>query len=360
MTLLIYFSTLIFSIFFAHLATKKIVLGNKLLKVSYINSFVSLLIITLLVGLRNETVGVDTYYYIREYFTNYNEFNFSFFSNYTEPGHSFITYQLNNFQASSTVYLLTFSTLSLFFFFLYYQNDKERLTWSIFFAFCIGYFFMMMNGMRQAVALPIIALSVRYVTNRNPFKFLGVVLIATLFHYSAFLIIPIYFINYLSKVSLKHWLVLFIVSIFITPFSVFYYFRDILILLPKNYEPYFSQVGLSESKFSLGFLYHLLLSFVALYFSSKIKFDKFNKNILVLYFLGIIFMNLTYQFTILQRFNIYFVFFQIPAMSYITYNLKKNNQIPSVALIVVLYLFLFVYKIITGDSGCCPYQSIFN
>ena len=113
MTLLIYFITLIFSIFFAHLATKKIVLGNKLLKVSYINSFVSLLIITLLVGLRNETVGVDTYYYIKEYFTNYNEFNFSFFSNYTEPGHSFITYQLNNFQASSTVYLLTFSTLNM-------------------------------------------------------------------------------------------------------------------------------------------------------------------------------------------------------------------------------------------------------
>jgi transmembrane protein EpsG len=361
MTILIYLMALFFSVFFAVLATKNIVARNKLLKVSFINLLLSLSIITLLIGLRSEIVGTDTFYYIQEYYAFYDEFNYSnIFLNYLEPGHAFISYQLNNLEQSHTIYLLTFSTLSLFFFFLFYKDKKEYLPWAIFFAFCIGFIFLMMNGIRQGLAISILALSIKYVTNRNPLKFLGIVLFASLFHYSALLMLPIYFINHLSKVNYKLWAVLFLVSVFITPYNLFDSIKNILSFVPKNYSYYLDQIGLDDSKFSLGFLYHLLLSFLALYLSTKITYDKFNKNILNLYFVGIILMNVTFQYALLQRFNIYFIFFQIPAMAYITFSLNKKNQTKLVALVTLLYLIGFIYKIIIGDSNCCPYEFSFN
>lgn len=355
MTYIIYFSALFLSIIFAKLSSKKFILKNKPLKFSFVNLILSLSIISLLVGLRNESVGTDTIEYIKEYFANYNTFYFDFFKNSTEPGHSFFAFLLNQIQAGKTIYLLFFSTLSLVFFYSYYIDKKELLPWSIYFAFCVGYIFVMMNGMRQAVAMPIIGLSIRYIVNRNVLKFIGLILLASIFHYSAFLLLPIYYVNYLSKIKFKYWLILFLVSVLLSAHTFLEIFKTVLPIFPKDYTHYLDKIITTDSKFGFGFLFHIILSIITLYFSSKVTFDKSNRIILNLYFLGVILMNVTYQIPILQRFNIYLMFFQIPIMSYIAYNLYNCKQFTSIAFISIIYFLGFISKIITQDSNCCPY-----
>jgi len=359
MSILIYTFVLSFSVYFASKSNNIYIIGNKIKISSQINLFFSLTLITLLVGLRSENIGIDTVYYL-DYYKYLPVFRFdNILLNYLEPGYSFIIYLLRTVHASETLFLLTNSTISLFLFFIFYKNINKQLPWAIFFAFSTGFIFLMMNGMRQAIAIPILALSIKYVTNRNLLKFLGVVLVGTLFHYSILLMLPIYLINYLSKIKYGLWGILFIISVFISPFNFLNYFGNVLSILPKDYSHYLNLLDLTESKFTVGFLFNLILGFLAIYFSSQITIDKFNKNILNIYFLGVILMNMTWQSALLQRFTIYFMFFQIPAFAFISFSLKKKNQIFSIILIISLFLFSFIYKIIVGDSGCSPYEFSF-
>ena len=271
MSLLLYILTLFFSVFFASMATKRIVYEKNILNISVANLFLSLSMIALLVGLRGAEVGTDTFYYIDEFYNRYNQFDFNnIFQNYLEPGHGIIAFFLNYIGSNHSIYLLTFSSLSLFFFFLFYKGKKEYLPWAIFFAFCIGFVFFMMNGLRQALAITIFALSVKHVTERNLYKFILIVLCASLFHYSALLMLPIYFINYFSRFGYKFWAILIIASIFISPFSSFELLKNVFSLLPKDYSSYLDIIDTGGSKFTMGFLYHLVLSFLSLYLSTKV------------------------------------------------------------------------------------------
>jgi len=354
MTYFIYSLALIISIFTTYLSAKKLVINNhgKSL-ISF--RIVSILTIGLLIGLRAESVGVDTAYY-NVFFREFSYFDLSsIFQNQFEPGFSILTLILKRLGSGEIIFHTTFALLCLFFFYQFYKKNNQLLHLAVFFAFTTGFVFLMMNGVRQVIAIAIISLSIKHIYTKQFVRYALLIILASLFHYSALLMLPIYLLSLVKNINYKIWILLFIITIFINPFNYLDQFTMVLSVFPKNYANYLGSLELAESKFSLGFIFHLCLSFIALYFSTRLKDNVFKNHIFILYFIGVVLMNMTWQSAVLQRFNIYFIFFQIPAYAYITNYLLKNRKFEPLLLIVLLFLISFFYKISVGDSGCAPY-----
>jgi len=348
---------MIFSVAFVYLSNMRLSKSIDIRTLSFINLFLSFAINSLLIGLRGQTVGVDTAYYV-SFYNIATRFNFNnLFNNIYEPGFVYLSYLLRSVNASIVIFLIVCSSITMALFYIFYYPEKQLLSYGIIFAYCTGFIFFMMNGMRQAIAVMIFSLSIKYIRNKNPVKYCLVIFLAFLFHYSAILLLPLYFIiQKLVNINYKTWAIIIIISIFINPSSFIYSFANRLTFLPKDYSHYINILGLQQSKFGLGFIFHIFTSIFSLYYASRIPNDKYYKTIYTLYFIGIALMNMTYQSQIFQRFNVYFMFFQIPSLSYICYYLRKHNFLIQYYFIIILFLFDFIYRIIVGDSGCSPYQ----
>lgn len=73
---------------------------------------------------------------------------------------------------------------------------------SVYLFFASGIYFDSFNGLRQYIATAIVVFAYKYIQNGKLKKYLVAVVIASLFHYSALIVIPVFFIRYI-KIDLK-------------------------------------------------------------------------------------------------------------------------------------------------------------
>lgn len=121
---------------------------------------------------------------------------------YTEKGFYLLTALIHTFTDSPMVYYLIITILM---FLLTYFGLKEYSIYPLI-GFCI-YLARYMTGrnlaqIRAGIAIAVIVLATKYVTERKLWKFLLMVFIAFQFHHSALVALPLYFISYLK---LKKW-----------------------------------------------------------------------------------------------------------------------------------------------------------
>ena len=83
---------------------------------------------------------------------------------------------------------------------IWQQSPNPAL--SVYLFFVSGIYFDSFNGLRQYIAVAITVFAYKYIQNGELKKYLVAVIIASLFHYSALLVIPAYFIRYI-KIDLK-------------------------------------------------------------------------------------------------------------------------------------------------------------
>jgi len=91
-------------------------------------------------------------------------------------------------------FLINALLINIFFFWGIYK-ESCNVPLSILFFFITGTFFDSFNGLRQYIATAIIFCSYKYILEKNKKEFLLTVLLASLFHYSALIMIPIYYIS---------------------------------------------------------------------------------------------------------------------------------------------------------------------
>ena len=351
MTIFIYVFALIVSTFVSYVGCCNSLSYKKNKNVFLI---LSLVVIVLIVGLRGYDVGRDTVSYMK-YYHNFDLINS--IKLYHEPAFTFITYLLNKINAQDYIFNIILAIITVAFFYFYFKNNKY-FYWFVFYLYTSGFLFFMMNGVRQSIAFSIFLFSLKYVHSGNIIKFIFILVLSSMFHYSAILLFPVYFVRFLSDIKYPFLIAMCILSFFISPFGIIEGTSSYLSLLPKNYGSYLYKMNLKETKFSLGFLFYNFLNFYIIYLKSKITFNDYNRIIFNLYFIGILFVNLTWESVVLQRYNIYLLYLQIPVMSYISYKLRKKHDILLFAL-VYMFIFSFIYKIIVSDSGCSPYNFIF-
>lgn len=182
--------------------------------------FVVTILLILQSGLRNWAVGADTY----QYYLNFQAIKYVSFSdlmtsvlNYEgkDPFYGLFQKLFQVFTESYQLYLLLVAIIFMTALGNFILKNTSKISHAVLaFVIYMGYFygFFSITGIRQTLATAFLLWSFEYIKQRNLFLFIVFVLIASLFHISALIFFPLYFIFAINKPKL-----IFALSILIFP-----------------------------------------------------------------------------------------------------------------------------------------------
>ena len=222
-----------------------------------------------------------------------------------------------------------------------------------------GYFFLLgLNQIRQFVSMGMILWGIQYIQNRKFWKYLVCVCIAGLFHFTAFIMIPFYFIlNKKIKFSMY-----FVISMCALPINFF--LTDILTFLFKTFLPRYLQSNYISKTYSLNVPYLTMIlmttvvTLILVARSPKERCDEKNR----VYFNGVMIGAVIAMFCTwipeYQRFVYYFFMGEI----FFLPNLLKTEESrwKKILLILIVIAADMVYLVTTaGEMNVLTYRSIF-
>lgn len=220
---------------------------------------------------------------------------------------------------------------------------------------CLLLFFLMFipNGLlmaqvRQSIAVAIILLGYKYIIDKSLVKFILFVVIASLFHISAIITLPMYFMtkkipNYIFIISI----LLFQIFYFV-PETIAYILNFLLKFMPDRLEKigntYINHVFYAnKAQFNTG-IYYIASILLAIITMCLVKNNTPTRSfILNSLIIAIIIGTLSTSMNILDRFKPYYLIFGIAAYPLI-FNVKisKIKQYAS-SMIMMILLFTFFY-----------------
>lgn len=171
-----------------------------------------LFLLSLFAGIRKYNVGTDSGTYTKSFRYNIDVNNFSF-GEHVEPAYQFLNYLILLY-THNYFWLFFITALIVVSSYLYIiKKLSSNYILSVFLFITLGTYTFFFNGLRQGLAMAILALSTPYLINKDFIKFLLIVILASLFHGTALIIIPFYFLLHLRiKITYK------LIIIFITTY----------------------------------------------------------------------------------------------------------------------------------------------
>lgn len=366
-----YFLMLITAFSFSYIGMKK----NKLqLKLNAFNDstinyfewnkyyFLSYAVIVIIAGIRKD-VGID-YYGYQKLFENFNIYS-PLYSLYNfEPFFIIIVSSLTMFSNSAIYFFFIYAFFTWFFFFISFKYNVKILPFTLLFLILSGFYFWTFNGVRQAVAITIFAFSINFIISKDFLKYVITIIIGLLFHYSIIILIPLYFIaeNKIFDKLFKRIPLLFfyILTILINSFELLRDLAKYIFLIIPKYEVHINNMYTmtNEQNTGLGIIFnHIINIFIIIISKPIIKRLPESKIYFNLFFIGMLLANMVEGIQIFGRFVIYFTFFKIYVLGYITYYLLRKNTVESrtiLSLLVLGYVVLFIAVIYFGG----PYQTL--
>jgi transmembrane protein EpsG len=305
---------------------------NKLLALFVMASFV------IVSGLRSN-IG-DTYSYKLTYVTN--EFNWSDVS--LKEDYGFIILQILLKKITNDPQLLLFITALItnvcIVIVLYKYARLFEL--AIYLYITTGSFIVSMNGIRQYLAASILFLGTIFIVKGDWKKYFGIVILASSFHQTALILLPIYFI-----VRRKAWtnstMIVLLIGIVFTAF-----FGQLSTLLFTMMED--TQYGVySEFEEGGANIIRVIISGLPLILA-YLKQDKLRTlwpqiDIIVnMSIIGFVFMVISSQNWIFARFSIYFGLYNLILIPWIVKLFENKSQRIFYYLVVIFYFLYHVYE----------------
>ena len=237
--------------------------------------------------------------------------------------------------------------------FLYYNHGEfscETLALTIF-VYLTGTFSTSLNIAKQGIAIGFVALSLWFVRERKPIRFLLCIFAAFLFHQTALVFIPVYFIwSYKNQIStIRKWMV--IIACVLVIFLLDY----ILQFLGSDWANY---AGSTNGTMNLSMLIYIFWSVVYLFFSKDlIKLNSINELYILLYIVGAMFQVIGFWSIYGKRISLYFVITGIWLSSQLPLceRLKKNKSFVTFLLIIYNIALFALTRYILKQGGIIPY-----
>ena len=227
----------------------------------------------------------------------------------------------------------------------------------------LRYFFNEMNILREFLAMCIILSSIDLIKKRKLFKYIIVIAIASLFHATAIIAFPLYFL-YSNEFNKKTKTIISICSIFIYVFlsDVLIYFTNILGLYSNYVENRLDSYNLASL---LGFIIAICIYLFYKYEFNHHKNDfktteiKEHSFLLNIAFVAIFFGLISYRINIFSRATIYYNIFNIIMLPN-AISLIKNPRSKHICYVVIFLLFFASFATIMylrSDWYCVtPYR----
>lgn len=327
-------------------------------KISFYH-ILALIAISFVVGFRNG-VGVDW----KGYKDLFEDISANIPSYKVEFGYYIINKWVAMIGGSAEIMFFIVALISWFF--IFKSVPKILLPLTLFFLYADEVFFWSMNGVRQFVALSIFLYSIRFIINRTLIKYLFFIIIAILFHTSAVLLLPLYFIPFQKLYNQKFWFIAFIISSFFANSQVLVDGLRKIIFYGANqfgllsyYLGFFDrgQYIAGTLILGLGFIFKFLINLFIIFFSKEVvKQNPQTKIYFVLFFISTIIFNLFYMYQPIGRLNTYFAVLRCIVLALIIYHLSRKRKYQLLAISVIMYYFiLFLSTIYNSSNLCSPY-----
>lgn len=316
-------------------------------KISYI--LIGTFFYALIFGLRLG-VGVDFWAY-QEWYESLALWGDGYIN--FEPGFTALAYVCLYFHLPFSVFLgiIAFLQLALIFLAIRPYNGSYRMLSLTFMLGCIWLSYS--NGMRQELAFCIFAYSIQFIDRKSLLYYVTCIIIASLFHTSAIILLVIYPIchfksEWFHRIFVQ--LILLLTSLWLATLSVvdnlIEYVDDFAINL--GYGVYFEKEGYEftdDISIGLVFFINLFLNIFLILSSSSVKkyFKSHWVNIIYdLYFVGVLLRYILWGSQLFSRINYYFLGFEFIFSSFVLHYFYKNKRMVEFILLILFYLLIFV------------------
>ncbi|HAV9954023.1 TPA: O152 family O-antigen polymerase [Escherichia coli] len=223
---------------------------------------------------------------------------------------------------------------------------------------------------RQAIAIAFIAYGVKNYIDGNKKNYIIFILIGSLFHLSALLLVPIYFVARFRVRSSILFLGILIISLLLFLGSGLNALLNSELFLQSKYGYYATSDFIQDAKIGsgVGVFIKMLLPLIFITNAKKILKTNQNLNILLWMSVGCVLANVcSMKIHIFNRLADIFLFVNFMVTSYIITSLEKNviKQLSSMAIIIVFIVFYCRtiqanYNDDLGGIGISPYKTIFS
>lgn len=302
----------------------------------------------------------------------YEGVNLTNFVSYTiEFGFAFIVYVSKVFNLSFNVFLLFSAAISILLKLEFFRKNSLLIGFALLNYFCIGYLINEMGQIRHGIAIAVVLFGLKDLMDRKPYLFIVKCILASLFHTSALLVIPVVILYYLKNLKPEYLLLSLLIFL---PFALVD-LRSFIFSL-TNYLPFFQvqakitfYVYSDEFGGQLGFNISLLLRLIIL----GLMFGFYKRGteniggydmLYKLYYYGIVLyliFNSIAEFAV--RSSTYFRTLDSIILPFFIILGKNRFQKNVIAMLCVLYFAYSLYKLVYSEFGGVfePYNSfLFN
>lgn len=330
-----------------------IILFNKKINTNKMNFFdvIILFFMITVCGLR-KNVGTD-YGLYKFYYGNLGK------GSRFEIGFKNLMIFCNKIGCSYNVFIFIIAAITIILFYLLIKRYSKKPADSIFYFVTLGYYAFLFNIIRQMLAISISLFGIKYIKEKNFIKYLVVIVIASLFHLSALIMIPVYFLLKLPNNRKIN-----IALIFICICAMFLY-NDVYHFVIKNFTQYsaYSEVNAyTFTKPGLGTyivgLVNFVLFIVMFINRKKIReLDDMYDEYFKLFSYSLIFTGFSFVNSIAVRAGYYLSIYMIFLLPYLGKILFKKENKKFEIIIVMFFIAYYVVHLVSFNK-MIPYNSI--
>lgn len=254
-------------------------------------------------------------------------------------------------------------------------KDRDKYPWLILSLFLGCQWWLWCNGIRQSLAACIFVFSTQFIQERKPIPYLLCVVIAFLFHRSAILLAPLYFIGHIDLFKNK-WLpwTVFAISLLISRYSLLddyiaQNFSDIALFFDYDYsaDDALSRLEIAQGQSTgYGRLVSLSISCLILALAQPAR-SYYNNEwftiLLNLFLIGLFGLTAFDGSVILKRPFGYFSAFRVIIIAYMLFYLfhqKSNKNSVLGWLLIVLVSLTFIAVLYRGESNAAAYHTFWE
>lgn len=310
---------------------------------------VSFVILFIAIAYRDFNVGTDTESYRLYFYYIINDLNSM--RQTVEPGwvflNTFADYLGGEFR--TVLVLASLAILLPIFFIAKKYSANPMLTIVVF--YLLSFYFYSFNITRQMIAVSLILFGLVLLTKNKKYQFLVLVFLAYLFHTSALIVLPLFFVNYLPNDKINALLLIF--ASMVLGFFAVNLAPAIAALI--HYEHYFSLYNYGNY---IGPLLKLLIFnsfFVFIYLTSE-RSSVESKLFLAFILLSSLLVRIPFG----SRIYIYLGIYQLLFYPIYLHNLKLRASSANFTLsklFIFIYLYV-VYALYQGSGGIYPYFNV--
>jgi len=312
-----------------------------------------LVLIVFIAGIREVDEGIDYINYLRfyNYILEHGEIGKHFKAN--EIGWDYFNLTFGKLGIPAGVFFGLVSGVTWFFFIKGSYRFQFLLPLMFFFVMAGGFFFWTFSGLRQSISIMIFFYAIKFLAEKDPLRYVIWISIASLFHISVIIMLPLYFIKDV-KFNRRLVAILYIASIFLAGNSWFLSkMGDLIILISSQVDllsmyarHYLEGDMFTENKdrtsSGLGILVRIATTGYIIYKSDYVLKKQPKLRIYyILFFIGAILSNVFLAVEAIGRILHYFNFlFPIVIASTIYYSTDKYDRVVNV-LIIGVYFIMF-------------------